>query len=192
MRLPFITAVQGSLVGYTFFGQGLVEQAATVNELMHFMHSYIVNNENLLESIPAIGEKSNAYNYPITLRGVDSPVFRNLLDQLPNELDIGWTDMVAVSDRKMLMMVRDRGHALTIEITLNAKGARMEYFIPKICNVRMVNELPGLFNPVDKNSVGATGAIETSLEELPSTLYDFISRVPMDHDMEDEQKMSVA
>ena len=192
MRLPFITAVQGSLVGYTFFGQGLVEQAVTVNELMHFMHSYIVNNENLLESIPAIGEKSNAYNYPITLRGVDSPVFRNLLDQLPNELDIGWTDMVAVSDRKMLMMVRDRGHALTIEITLNAKGARMEYFIPKICNVRMVNELPGLFNPVDKNSVGATGAIETSLEELPNTLYDFISRVPMDHDMEDEQKMSVA
>ena len=95
-------------------------------------------------------------------------------------------------DKKLIMMVRDRGHALTIEITLNAKGARMEYFIPKICNVRMVNDLPGLFNPVDKNSVGATGAIETSLEELPSTLYDFISRVPMDHDMEDEQKMSVA
>lgn len=192
MRLPFLNAVHGSLVGYTFYGPGLVEEAVSVNELMHFMHSYIVNNNRLLESIPAIGEKKNEYEYPITLRGVDSPVFKNLLEQFPSDLDVGWTDMVAVNDKKMLMMVRDRGHALTIEITLNAKGARMEYFIPKICNVRMVNELPGLFNPVDKNSVGATGAIETSLEELPSTLYDFISRVPMDHDMEDEQKMSVA
>lgn len=32
-------------------------------------------------------------------------------------------------------MVRDRGHALSIEVTLNKDNARIEYFIPKICNV---------------------------------------------------------
>lgn len=49
--------------------------------------------------------------------------------------------MVAISERKLLMMVRDRGHALSIEITLNGQNARLEYFIPKVCNVDMVNNL---------------------------------------------------
>lgn len=89
--------------------------------------------------------------------------------------------MVAISERKLLMMVRDRGHALSIEITLNGQNARLEYFIPKVCNVDMVNNLPGI-NRVNEDSIGATGVVETPVEELPNVLFNFISKVPMDGD----------
>ena len=124
----------------------------------------------------------NNYKYPISLRGIKVPVFEQLLAVFPNDLDVGCTDMVAVNERKLLMMVRDRGHALTIEITLNLQTARIEYFIPKICNVDMVNNLPGI-NKVNQDSVGATGILEIPISDLSNTLFSFISKVPMDSDM---------
>ncbi len=80
------------------------------------------------------------------------------------------------------MMIRDRGHALTIEISLNNNIARLEYFIPKLCNIDMINSLPGV-NKVNKNSIGATGILEIDINKLPNCLFDLISRVPMDSDM---------
>ena len=49
-------------------------------------------------------------------------------------------------------MIRDRGHALTIEITINNDKARIDYFIPKIININMINALSGA-NKVRENSV---------------------------------------
>lgn len=90
--------------------------------------------------------------------------------------------MVVINDKKLIMMVRDRGHALTIDISLNNDMARIEYFIPKLCNIEMINNLPGI-NKVNENSVGATGVMEVPINTLPSVLFDFISRVPTDNDM---------
>ena len=81
-----------------------------------------------------------------------------------------------------LMMVRDRGHALTIEITINNQMARLEYFILKLCNLDMINNLPGI-NKVNENSVWATGTFEIPIIDLPNELFTFISKVPMDDDM---------
>jgi hypothetical protein len=182
MELDFINAVKEECVGYTFGGVSSAKNAKTINEILHFMHSFILNNEQILQSIPLIDKKENDYKYPILLRGVKVPAFEQLLALFPNDLDVGWTDMVAINERKLLMMVRDRGHALTIEITLNLQTARIEYFIPKICNVDMVNNLPGI-NKVNQDSVGATGIIEIPISDLPNTLFSFISKVPMDSDM---------
>ena len=182
MELDFINSVKSECVGYKLGGISSYEKANTVNEILHFMHSYILNNNNVLQSIQKNNEKVNDYEYPIVLRGYNVPIFEQLFEMFPNDLDVGWTDMVAVSERKLLMMVRDRGHALTLEISLNSGIARMEYFIPKLCNVEMINNLPGV-NKVNENSIGATGVIEVPIEELCTTLYDFISKVPMDSDM---------
>ena len=73
--------------------------------------------------------------------GLQIATVEQLFEEFPNDLDVGWTDMVAVNERKLLMMVRDRGHALTIEITLNLQTARLEYFIPKLCNIDMIKKL---------------------------------------------------
>lgn len=182
MELDFINAVKEECVGYTLGGVSSFQNAKTINEILHFIHSFILNNEHILQSIPLIDKKEKDYNYSISLRGVKVPTFEQLLALFPNDLDVGWTDMVAINERKLLMMVRDRGHALTIEITLNLQTARIEYFIPKICNIDMVNNLPGI-NKVNQDSVGATGIIEIPISDLPNTLFSFISKVPMDSDM---------
>ena len=182
MKPDFINTVKEECVGYSRGGTESVVKANTINEMLHYMHSYVVNNEDILQALPAINEKKNMYEYPITLRGCNVPVFEQLFNVFPHDLRVAWTDMVAISERKLLMLVRDRGHALSIEITLNGQNARLEYFIPKLCNVDMINNLPGI-NKVNENSVGATGIIETPIEELPETLFNFIIKVPMDGDM---------
>lgn len=182
MELIFIDNVKRECVGYTSGNTSSVDMAFSINELLHFIHSYVINNDEILQSIPLLNEKKNDYDYPISLRGIKSPVFEQLFNLFPNDLDCGWTDMVVINDKKLIMMVRDRGHALTIDISLNNDMARIEYFIPKLCNIEMINNLPGI-NKVNENSVGATGVMEVPINTLPSVLFDFISRVPTDNDM---------
>ena len=187
MESTFINEVKSTCVGYSIFNNPPVDMANTINEFLHLMHSYILNNENILQSIPSIAQKTNNYDYQITLRGISTPFFNQLFKLFPNDLNIGWTDIVCLSDKKSLIMIRDIGHASTIEITLNNNIARLEYFIPKICNIDMVNKLQGI-NKVNENSVGATGVIETEINNLPTVLFDFISKVPTDEDIIYESK----
>ena len=181
MELDFINTVKNECVGYSLGGENSIKKASTINELLHYMHSYVLNNEIILQSIPEIAHKENDYKFTITYRGNRNPIFDQLYEVFPDDLDVGTTDMVTLNDRKLLMMVRDRGHALTIEITLTGQTARLEYFIPKLCNIDMINDLPGI-NKVNESSIGATGVIEIPVNELTNTLFDFISKVPMDMD----------
>ena len=182
MKLEFINSVKGECIGYAFGGTSSVEMATSINEILHFIHSYVVNNNTILQTIPLLNQKNNKYNYPISLRGIKVPVFEQLFEQFPIELNVGWTDMVAISEKKLIMMVRDRGHALSMEISLNNNVARIEYFIPKLCNIEMINRLPGI-NKVNKDSIGATGSVEVPINALSETLFNFISKVPSDSDM---------
>ena len=182
MEIDFVNLVKDECFGYSIKEITAPEKATTINEMLHFMHSFIVNSDDLLQSIPIISERNNNFNYPIVLRGYKTPIFEQLYDLFPDFIDVGNTDMVAINERKLLMMVRDRGHALTIEITLDNNKARLEYFIPKLCNVDMINKLPGV-NKVNEDSIGATGAFEITIDDLPNSLYDFISKVPTDFDM---------
>ena len=79
------------------------------------------------------------------------------------------------------MMVRDRGHALSIEIEKENDKYYVKYFIPNINNVDMVNELKGV-RKVNDQSKFTTGIFETNLENLTSNLTDFIGHVPTDFD----------
>ena len=182
MEMDFINSVKKECVGYTFNSTTSMDLATSINEMLHFLHLYVLNNEKFLQSISLIDSKQNEFNYPINLRGVKVNIFDQLFQQFPINMDVGWTDMVAINEKKLIMMVRDRGHALSIEISLNNNIARIEYFIPKLCNIDMVNDLPGI-NKVNSDSVGATGIIETDVNSLPRVLFDFISKVPMDKDM---------
>ena len=188
MEPRFVDSVKDSCVGYSNRERtSPVEQAFSVNELLHFFHSYVMNNEDILQSLPIINTKNNDFNFPISLRGIECEEFNELFENFPTDLYVAWTDMIAISEKKLLMMVRDRGHALTIEITLNHGMARVDYFIPKICNVDMVNRLPGV-NKVDNDSIAGTGVFEVEIDKLQETIYDFISKVPQDTDMEEKKE----
>ncbi len=190
MKQEFIDSVKDEcVVGYPFCGTDSIEQATSTNEVLHFIHSYIVNNDEILQAIPLIKEKNNEYNYPISLRGVNTQQFNKLFEEFPLNMDVGWTDMVVINEKKLIMMVRDRGHALSIEVSLNGDIARIEYFIPKLCNIEMINKLPGV-NKVNTDSIGATGVIQIPINDLSSTLFNFISKVPTDSDMTVEYGMN--
>lgn len=182
----FLNQVKGNYIGYAFSWHNPMSSATTTNEMLHCMHSAIVNNEQLLQSIPLLEEKTNNNNEPISLRGVPTERFKEFFDQIPNDLDIGITEIVCVSNKRMLMMIRDRGHALTIDVSLSGEKARVEYFIPKNCNIAMINTLPGI-NKINENSVGATGVFETSIDTLSESLISFISKVPTDMDIDFEE-----
>ena len=178
-----IDRVKKDCVGYGRPANEPFDLINTVNEMLHYIHANIINDETLLQELPLLDSKNNNFKYPIRYRGINNNVFDKIFNEFPLDLDCGWTDIVSINEKKLIMMVRDRGHALSIEITINNNIARVEYFVPKICNVNMVNSLPGV-NKIKDHSIGATGVFEVEINMLNYSLYDFISKVPMDDDME--------
>lgn len=83
---------------------------------------------------------------------------------------------------RTLMMIRDRGHALTIDIdSLEKDNVVVNYFVPKICNKEMVKALPGI-NPSSITKNGAVGTFDLKKGDIKK-IFDFIGKVPTDMDM---------
>ena len=101
LELDFIDSVHDECIGYTMDGTRTIEKAKTINEVLHFIHSYIVNNNQILQIIPLINTKTNNYQYPIRLRGINTLFFEQLFNQFPLDSDVGWTDMVIINDKKL-------------------------------------------------------------------------------------------
>lgn len=179
MRGGFMDEVQSRAVGYTWFRDPskLINRADSVNELLHAFHSTIMNNEENLQKIPQLDTK-----YGVTLRGEADGLGSAIYDAIPEDLDIGVTDIISVDD-KALMMVRDRAHALMIEAEpLKERPGEIivHYNLPKLIDREMVEALPGI-GRISKN--GASGRFAVPEAELGERLVDFIGRVPTDDDL---------
>ena len=193
MNEKLIETVKNQCVGYTFMDtqtlQGLINKSKSINELLHTMHSYIVNNKEIMQSMPILAKKENAIKEPIVLYGEQTKISKKIFDEFPLELDCGATDIISM-DEKILMMIRDRGHAMTMDIDITQDKSFVKYFIPKLCNLSMIQKLQGI-NKITK--AGATGRFETTEEELPQNLFNFIEMVPTDFDAvweNDEKRMN--
>ncbi len=185
MSKDFIENVKKTFVGYTSFNLGdlnsSIKDAKTVNELLHSCHSYVMNNKELLSSITKISEKQNKFNYPITLYGENTKPAEELFTKFPMDLDVGWTDIISLEDQ-IFMMVRDRGHALTIDIDTSKDDYFIKYFVPKLCNEDMIKALPGI-NKDNISNNGASGSFICNNKEFTDKLFSFIEKVPTDNDM---------
>ena len=80
MSPKFIDNINRNCVGYTFEKSNLINEARTVNEILHFLHHYIINNEEFYMSIPKISEKTNYEGEDIILRGVENKISKNYLN----------------------------------------------------------------------------------------------------------------
>lgn len=185
MDIEVIDDVGRNCVGYVphFIPPYAIKKSNTINEMLHIIHSFVMNNEKILKSLNVVKRKVLSNEYPVTIYGEVNDISMNLFKDFPDELDVGWTDIISFGDiGKVFMMVRDRGHALTIEIDYNEEDVLVNYFIPKICNAQMTNRLPGIrkvrenADPLDQTS----GRFVTSKENLSSDIYHFIKMVPMD------------
>lgn len=183
MNPKLIEEVKEKCVGYTLRKDlgNLIDKSKSINELLHVMHSFIINDDKLLQSMPVIDAKKNSEDYPITLYGLETELSKELFEKFPDQLDCGETDIISMED-KILMMIRDRGHALMIDIdTVKENEIKINYFVPKICNRKMVEALPGVnISNITKN--GVNGMFETTKEEISEKLFDFIGKVPRDGD----------
>lgn len=182
MNEELINEVGENCVGYSLYRGMNLSKAKSFNEILHVVHQTIVNNEKNLQSLPKIEEKKNQTGYPISLYGKDTELCKMLFNNFPLELSCGWTDIVSLDDNNIIMMVRDRGQALSIEIVKENDKYYIKYFIPKICNIDMVNDLKGV-RKVTRDSKFTTGIFETNINNLSFELVDFISKVPTDADM---------
>lgn len=181
MREVFVDKVK-ECCGYKMDrGMETFYQAKTINELLHFIHHSIVNNEQYYQSMPKIAEKNNNDSYSITLYGKENEISKKIYENFPLDLDVAFTDILSLKD-KILIMVRDRGHALTIEVNVRENECDVSYFIPKICNTLMVNNLRGV-RKVDENSKFTVGEFRNNNNNITNAIYDFISNVPTDDDM---------
>lgn len=181
-----IEEVKKKFVGYSPLTLGhlpeLINKAKTINELLHVIHSYIINNEFILQSMPVIATKKNGVSRDsMVLYGEKTELAQKLFDAIPSDLDCGHTDIISMQDR-ILMMIRDRGHALTIDIdSSDEKGdILVKYFVPKLCNEEMIKKLPGVEN-ISPNV--ARGMFICKEDALSKRLFDFIGRVPTDADI---------
>lgn len=185
MRDDFIDEINGIFVGYSGLSENdlceFFDKSLSINEILHVFHQYIVNNEEILESIPVIEEKKYNNDYPICLRGNNNRDAIDIYNCLSLVSHNGYTDIVSL-DSKIIIMVRDRGHALTLEIEKENDVYYVQYFIPKVCNMDMVNSLPGV-RKLETYRKFTDGMFVVSENDIASKVSSFIESVPNDRDM---------
>lgn len=175
--------VRETCVGYYMFNSGfsLVKKAKTINEVLHVMHAAIVNDESTYGNIPLVARKENEEGKYIDLVGVQNDIAQEIFDSFPTEI---FSDRVNIMSfgNKILLMVRDLGHALSIEIDIENSECVVKYFIPKVCNYLMVNKLKGV-TPVRIDSKYAVGEFVVPTDELADVISNFVLGVPTDDHM---------
>lgn len=189
MDEKFVDDVKKELFGYAAFKNPVdsLKEATTINEVLHLIHSYITNDDLILQSVNEISSISLDNGEKITLYGKNSSLAQSIINSFPKNIDIGETTIVSFGENeKIIMMIRDLAHALTIEIDPNENS--ISYFLPKVCNITMVNNLPGInkVRPDVEINDGATGKFFTNSGNIVSDLFDFINKVPGDGDMLEE------
>lgn len=183
MNLDLLNKIKDTFVGYTMFNsiESVINDAKTVNELLHIFHSYVLNNEYIYQEMPLLIERETLNGEKIKLYGKQNQNATNFFQNIPIDLNLGATDIVSF-DNKIIMMIRDLGHALTIEIDIEDNKCMVKYFIPKICNPEKAKLLKGI-NNINDNTNFANGQFECNIDDLNSNLYTFLSMVPTDADM---------
>lgn len=160
----------------------ILQKSNTLNEMLHICHSYVMNNEEILQQIPIVQKKENTRGQPIYLRGENTEFGAKILEAIPTDIDSYSTDLVAV-DNRIFMMIRDLGHALTVELQKRDKeNVMVSYFVPKICNEEMIKKLPGI-NKETINENGAYGGFYTVENDVCEEIANFLEKVPTDRDI---------
>ena len=188
MRLDFVNAVKANSCGYSMSSDAtfLINPGVSINEMLHAIHSSILNNEYFYQKAPLFGFKATSNDAPINYRGNLNNMFASqLYTYFPDSIDCGITEIVAF-ENKTIIMLRDLGHATTLEIDELKDGkVGVHYFIPKLCNIDMINALPGIHkvSPDAHVHSGARGYFEVPKEEALTYIYNFLEKVPTDSNL---------
>ena len=179
MSPELINKVNEEILGYSvqLDVASILSKAKSISEILHVLHSYVVNNEGLLQSCNLISQKDETKLY-----GIPTPVAKNIFESLDDYFSDSPKIILSLNETHIIIMLRDFGHATTLDINIENDEAWVEYFIPKICNYLMVNELPGI-RKIDEKSKWAKGTLRIKVNELGAYINNFIKMIPTDDDM---------
>lgn len=179
------------VVANNFFGYSgskneldVMQKCNTINDMLHAFHFYLVNNEKFYEQIPIINVKILESDSIVNLCGKNNELARDLFNNFPEEIKTEKTDILSF-ENMILIMARDLGHALTIEIHEEGDNLRVNYFIPKACNIEKLNKLKGV-KKLDPNNSGiystTTGEFVVNRDNFTSEMVEFLKAVPINSD----------
>ena len=163
-----------------------LEKCTSINDMLHFVHFYIINNDRILRSMNVVEEvQKGEYDWEsYKLYGKDNELARDIFNKLPEDETL----IIEVSfDGHVLIMVRDRGHALSMDVQFEENdNCRVSYFIPKACNIEKINKIKGV-NKLDE-SINSRfdpthGEFICKKDEIGSEINSFIKSVPTDNDI---------
>jgi len=195
MNPDFIQAVSTEIIGYYLWKDTgkIISQAKTLNELLHVAHMCVQSDESFYEKLPKWSEvKEGGIEYDAygeqterskeIFDNVASALKADRLDVLGNKISPTTTMQIFSLDNKVQLLVRDSGHALSVEVdTSHPTSAIIRYNIPKPINIDIVNTLPGVRKIKDSDSrTGTGGSFEVPYDNLGRDIADFILKIPTD------------
>ena len=181
-----------NLYGYSLREYIPLDKCNSINDILHLLHFALINDKNVYNSINIISSKERIekednfeYDASIYYRGVENDISKDIYNNFSKDIDCDKTDIMSLPNHTFIM-VRGVGHALTIDVTEEGDNVRINYFIPKACNIEKVNKLPGVnkINNPDASLNPTTGEFVTSKENVGSTIANFVRMVPTDKDIE--------
>ncbi len=183
MRPEFVDSVKKGFKGYCLFYGLDVLNPETLNEYLHYIHSYVINNEQTYEGIPIIQSNKSSDNTGwegINLRGIPNELSQNLFEQiLSSNIPSDRIDILSLRNQ-IIIMARDLGHATVIEIEIDDKdNIYIKYFIPKNNNIELTARLKGVNA---NNSEFATGDFKSNSELLSDDICKLMNGIPTDLD----------
>ena len=188
MSPEFVKSVNENVFGYALDpSQGCpITQAKTFNEILHRMHVILERNNYMHERFP----QSHDISENLTVFGEQTQLTKQLESSLALMFDTanprraaGPISIISVNDNSALIMIRDMGHATTIKVERENDGnIYLNYFIPKITNDDMVQQLPGLQSiaQTDGQSTYAVGTIATDATRLGIDTLELVYNIPTD------------
>lgn len=177
----FVDKVNTQSIGYYPSRSLPIFKAESVNELLHAIHHDLINDETIYEKLPLIAEKdiSEDSRYKLRMYGIKNDIADAIFNIMSPSLGAGETNFLALSEKQMIMMVKDKGYATTLEIEKEEDKYFVNYFIPKITDVDYVNVLPGV-RQVTLEDRYTTGVFETTVDRLPYKIASLIASIPDD------------
>lgn len=167
MRPQFVRDVNSQVFGYSTEIDTAcpISNAKTFNEILHRVHLYMERNSYLHEQFP----QTHNVSQDVTVLGEPTALTRQLESSLAPLCDIdnirhaGEIAIISINENSALAMFRDIGHSTTFKIDRTEDGqCTLSYYIPKVTNKDMVQQLPGFQSMQDgggRTSSVATGSI---------------------------------
>ena len=181
MRVEFVDSIQKGFIGYyIFFGKDVLSPI-TINEFLHYIHSYVINDEKFYSKVNIVRttKKDKDDWKGITLRGksndLGNELYENIID---SEVNSACIDIINL-DKKVLIMARDLGHAAVIEADLEKEDIFVRYHFPKNNNMEMTSKLKGINVNRDEFAIGN---FQTTREDFVRDVCSLMKGIPTDFD----------